>query len=183
MQALALLTTGERLVDFMRDGSGQFTHGRHACHMSEFRLRLVQLVLCPIEILNIRLEFSCSFAEFFFRALLCAGDCQDENGSQRKDDQTRYFCRIYGQRMNRSQEVVFERQEGKHRRQRAGLESTDPGSEHDCTEKQRNGRRLQIKLKLRHEQRCGNRQKTHGVTQHCPRPGPDRFEFAHILCV
>src|SRR2546427_398666 len=50
MQALALLTTGERLVDFMRDGSGQFTHGRHACHMSEFRLRLMQLVLCANEL-------------------------------------------------------------------------------------------------------------------------------------
>src|SRR5207249_11123952 len=33
---------GERLSDFMGYGSGQFTHGRQACHMSEFRLSLAQ---------------------------------------------------------------------------------------------------------------------------------------------
>ena len=40
-----------------------------------------------IEILNIGLEFSCGFAEFFLRPLLCAGDRQNENGGQGKDAQ------------------------------------------------------------------------------------------------
>src|SRR5256885_967513 len=104
--------------------------------MSEFRLRLMQLVLCTIEVFNIRLEFSCGLAEFFFRPFLCAGDREDENGGQRKDDQTRYFCRIDSQRMYRSQEVIFERQQGKHRGQDACLESTDPGCEHYRAQKQ-----------------------------------------------
>src|SRR5207244_13477488 len=100
---------GERLVDFMGDGGGQFTHGRQSCHMSEFGLRFMECMLCTIEVFNIRLEFSCGLAEFFFMPFLCAGDREDENGGQRKNDQTRYLPWFYCQRMDGSQEVVVDR--------------------------------------------------------------------------
>src|SRR5437016_6108067 len=140
--------------------------------MSQLRLCFMQLVLRPMEILNLRLEFSSGLAEFFFRALLRPGNRQDQNAGQRKNRQTWYFFRIQSQRMERSQEVVFERQQGKRHGQHARLESTYPGGEHYRSKKQRNWRRLQIKLQSRYEQRCGDRQKSHAVTQHRPRSCP-----------
>src|SRR5882672_362345 len=102
----------------------------------------MQLVLCPIEILNLRLELPSGLAEFFFRSLLCSSDRQNENAGQRKNRQTRYFSRIQSQRTERNQEIVFERQQGKRQCQRARLESTHPGGEHYRAEKKRNLRRL-----------------------------------------
>src|SRR5208337_3233383 len=44
---------GERLVDFVRDGGYQFSHGHHSGDMREIRLRLAQGFFGPLSLLDV----------------------------------------------------------------------------------------------------------------------------------
>src|SRR5271166_5863386 len=44
---------GERLVDFVRDGGYQFSHGHHSCDMREVRLRLAPCFFGLFAIFNV----------------------------------------------------------------------------------------------------------------------------------
>jgi len=161
---------GERLVDFMGDGSGQFAHRGHASDMSELRLRLLQRSLGPlsfgvlrvqclvgaIEFLNFCGQIIAREPERFRSAFLCGAQQPDHQGCYCKKDEAWQFVQIRHKRMGRQQEVIIECQNRKGDGEQARLESAEPGANHDGAEKQRYERGgLPVMLQHLCEDDCG----------------------------
>src|SRR6202044_3561718 len=69
------------------------------------------------------------------------GDCARHG----KNDKARYLCGLYGERIQRWQEVIIERETAENDRKQSGPDSTQPPTNHNCAEKQRRRSRAQVR--------------------------------------